>query len=98
MQWHFGWSLGGNFLPQAPSNIADRRACNLEFSRELYLPVTVDGSLTGVFESWKENRMPWNQNLSLELGYPEWSLAGLTLHPHRGEGGALQRERGLSVC
>lgn len=42
--------------------------------------------------------MPWNQNLSLELGYPEWWLAGLTLHPHRGEGGALQRERGLSVC
>lgn len=51
MQRHFGWSLGGNFLPQAPSNIADGRACNLELSGELYLPVTVDGSLAGVFES-----------------------------------------------
>lgn len=58
VQGCFGGSLGRNFLPQAPSNVADGRACDLELSGEFYLPVTVDGSLIGVFEGWKENGTP----------------------------------------
>lgn len=51
MQWYFGWSLGRNLLPQAPSNVAHGCARNLVLSGELYLPIAVDGSLIGIFQS-----------------------------------------------
>lgn len=67
MQWDFGWSLGRNLLPQAPSNVAHGCTRNLVLSRELDLPVAVDGSLIGIFQGWKEKGTPWNQGESVCL-------------------------------